>query len=80
MKARYVVRLTPQDVGERVTLRLRTHAPSGQPAMTDVVGILRAWHGGRLSVERRDRSIIEVAAGDLVAGRVVSEPPPRRRG
>lgn len=77
MRARLAVRITPADVGQRVTLRARYHGP--EAAVTDVVGTLRAWSDGTLTVTRRDGSVTTVAEADLVAARVVTEPPPRRR-
>jgi hypothetical protein len=71
MRGRYVVRLTAEDVGRRVTIRARTHAPAGEPSTTDTVGVLRAWEGGVLRVERRDGTVAEIAEADLVAARVI---------
>ena len=68
-----VVRITPSDVGRRVSVRLRHDATT----LTDVVGRLLAWDDGVLTLERRDGSRVEVAEGDLVAGKVVPEPPAR---
>ena len=73
---RYSVRITPDDVGSRVSLRLRTH---GDPPLTDVVGLLRSWTSGVLSVERRNGTTVTVPADDLVAGKVLP-PPPTRSG
>ncbi|MFC7326813.1 hypothetical protein [Marinactinospora rubrisoli] len=76
----YVARLadsvTPQDVGRRVTLRNRL--PDGR--FRDIVGVLVSWENGVLRVRRRDGSVGEVAARDVVASRVVPQHPPRRRG
>ncbi|WP_454923393.1 putative acetyltransferase [Actinoallomurus rhizosphaericola] len=72
--ARYVVSIAPSDIGRRVSLRRRVS--SG--AYSDVVGELRGWADGRLTVRRRDGSDVEVAEADLVAGKVVPPPPPRR--
>ena len=77
----YVVRVTPSDVGQRVTLRLRT-GDEAQP-LTDVVGTLRAWAGRVLEVERRDGTLTTVAESDLVAAKVLPPAPvrtPRVRG
>ena len=41
------VRITPADVGRRVTVRHRTD----DGRLTDVVGLLRSWAGGALVVE-----------------------------
>ncbi len=72
---RLVVRVTPADVGNRVSLRRRL--PTG--AYSDVVGILESWSEGLLTVRRRDGSLVSVPADTLVAGKVVPPPPKRPR-
>lgn len=71
MRGRYVVRISPADVGQRVTVRSRTHAPAGEPSTTDTVGVLRSWSGGLLHIERRDGTLAAVAEADLVAARAI---------
>ena len=66
-----VVRITPADVGRRVTVRHRL----GASTLTDVVGRLVAWEGGVLLVERRDGTVTAVAEADVVAAKVVPDPP-----
>ncbi len=78
MEPRYVVRITPGDVGRRVSVRSRTQAPPGQPSTTDAVGTLREWTDTHLLVERRDGTTATVAVGDLLAGKVL--PPTPRDG
>lgn len=75
--SRLVVRVSPSDVGSRVSVRRRTHAPEGQPSATDTVGWLRAWHDGELEIERRDGEVVRIPDADLLAGRVVPPPPSR---
>ena len=70
----YAIRISPADVGARVTVRARTNS---DPPLTDAVGWLRSWTGGVLTIERRDGSLAEVAEGDLVAGKVLGPPPQR---
>ena len=70
----YRVAVTPADVGARVSLR--RVVPDG---VSDVVGDLLSWSAGTLSVRRRDGSVVAVAEADLVAGKVVPDPPVRRR-
>jgi N-acetylglutamate synthase len=72
--ARYVVRITPGDVGKRVTVRSRIAGRPGQPGATDTVGILRAWQGGALDIEQRDGTIRTIAERDLLAAKVVDPP------
>lgn len=82
MAARYVVRITPADVGRRVSVRYRIPGGPGQPSASDAVGTLRSWGEGRLRVERRDGTEAVIAEADLLAGRVVGPPPqrPDKRG
>jgi ribosomal protein S18 acetylase RimI-like enzyme len=64
------VRISPADVGRRVTVRRRLD----ESMATDVVGHLRTWDGGwagALVVERRDGTRVEMRAADLLAARVV---------
>ena len=79
MPARFDVRISPDDVGRRVTIRSKIPAEPGQPRHTDTLGMLRAWDDGVLRVERRDGTIVELAAADLVGARILG-PPPQRRG
>jgi hypothetical protein len=72
------VRLSPDDLGARVTVRYRL--PEGEsPSLSDVVGVLAAWgDDGVLHVERRDGTTVLVARADVVAAKVVPPPPPSR--
>lgn len=79
MPARFQVRITPQDVGSRVTIRSRIPAAPGEPHHTDTLGVLRSWEEGRLRVERRDGTLVELAESDLVGARPIGPPPTRRR-
>lgn len=72
------VQVTPEHVGERVTIRHLVD-DDGQQVATDVLGHLRSWEGDRLRVERRDGRITEVDATTIVASRVIPPAPPRRR-
>ncbi|MCC5581610.1 MULTISPECIES: putative acetyltransferase [Microtetraspora] len=67
--ARFVVAITPADVGKRVTTR--RVVPGG---FGDAVGVLEAWSGGVLAVRKRDGTLVEIAEESLVAAKVV---PPR---
>lgn len=77
MRCRLRVTISPADVGKRVTVRVRTHAPPTEPAYTDVVGELLAWEEGTVRIRRRDGSATTVEVDDLVAARVI--PPPTMR-
>lgn len=71
MRARLAVRISPDDVGARVTVRARHHGT--EAAVADTVGTLRSWTDGVLTIERRDGTLRTVAQVDLVAGRVVPQ-------
>lgn len=70
-----VVRITPDDVGRRVSVRHRYDAST----LTDVVGRLLAWDTDGLRIERRDGSVVVVPEAGVVAAKVVPEAPPRAR-
>lgn len=75
------VRIVPDDVGSRITVRHRLH-DDATAAFTDVVGTLLSWDppdGGDavLRIERRDGTTADVPLPDVVAAKVVP-PPPRR--
>jgi hypothetical protein len=72
--ARYVISIDASDIGHRVSLRRRVPGV----VYSDVVGELQDWSDGRLVVRRRDGSVVTVAEADLVAGKRVPPPPPRR--
>lgn len=73
---RPLVKVTPADVGRRVSLRRRL--PIG--AYSDVVGVLESWAAGTLRVRRRTGEVVEILEETVVAGKVVPPaPPPRRR-
>lgn len=73
-----MLRITPDDVGKRVSVRSRTHAPPGEPSTTDTIGVLRHWDADAVHIERRDGTRARIPRQDLLAGRVVPDPPPRR--
>ncbi len=79
MNARYVVRITPADVGARVSIRTRIPASGGGPGSTDTLGHLRSWSAGVLEVERADGSVVRLAEADLLAARRIPPAPVRRR-
>lgn len=76
LRGRLVHRITRDDVGRRVSLRITL--PEG--GFTDIVGVVESWSEGTLTVRRRDESTVEVAENAIVASRVVPPVPPRRRG
>lgn len=78
--ARLVVRITPADVGKRVSVRRLTGADDGAEKFTDTVGVLTSWDDGVVLVTRRTGETVRIAESSLVAGKVVPAAPARRRG
>lgn len=74
------VRLTPQDVGKRVSVRRLTGDSAAGGRFTDVVGVLTSWDDGVLSITRRSGAAVRIAESSLVAAKVVPAAPARRRG
>ncbi len=70
---RYDTTAGPADVGRRVVLRRRLAGG----ALGDVLGHVERWAGGTVAVRTRS-GLVEVAEADLVAAKVVPEPPARR--
>lgn len=75
MRARHVRHVGPDDVGSRVSVR--RWLDETRTDVGDVVGELLAWDDGVLRIEKRDGTVIEVAAERILASRVVPPPPPR---
>jgi hypothetical protein len=79
MRGAYRIRITPAEVGQRVSVRARLADPPAQgPTTTDTLGILRRWADGVLAIERADGTVTEVAEADLLAARLIPPPPPPR--
>ncbi|MFJ3708813.1 GNAT family N-acetyltransferase [Streptomyces sp. NBC_01387] len=77
---RLEVRITPDDVGKRVSVRqLTDEAPPGEK-YTDTVGVLTSWDSGVLSVTQRSGVSVRIPESALVAGKTVPAAPARRRG
>ncbi|MFF7210097.1 GNAT family N-acetyltransferase [Streptomyces sp. NPDC008238] len=75
---RLEVRITPSDVGKRVSVRRIAEIVDGHPVFTDAVGVLTSWDHGVLVVTRRDGEAVRIAESSLVAGKVVPAAPARR--
>jgi ribosomal protein S18 acetylase RimI-like enzyme len=75
---RLEVRITPSDVGKRVTVRRVVADGAGRPAFTDTVGVLTSWDAGVLSVTRRDGQIVRIPESGLAAAKTVPPAPVRR--
>ncbi|MGW8953847.1 GNAT family N-acetyltransferase [Streptomyces sp. NPDC055709] len=77
---RLEVRITPSDVGKRVSVRRRAEAGSEAGMFTDAVGVLTSWDEGVLLITRRTGETVRIPESSLVAGKVVPTAPARRRG
>ncbi|MER5556505.1 GNAT family N-acetyltransferase [Streptomyces sp. NPDC002793] len=77
---RLEVRITPADVGKRVSVRCLVGASGEGSKFTDTVGVLTSWDDGMLSVTTKRGDRVRVAESALVAGKVVPPAPARRRG
>ncbi|MFJ4838735.1 GNAT family N-acetyltransferase [Streptomyces sp. NPDC088746] len=80
MGGRLEVRITPADVGKRVSVRRAADVRGEGAKFTDTVGVLTSWDGGVLSVTTKNGESIRIAESTLVAGKVVPPAPARRRG
>ncbi|WP_405388791.1 GNAT family N-acetyltransferase [Streptomyces sp. NBC_01102] len=77
---RLEVRMTPADVGKRVSVRRVADAPGEGAKFTDTVGVLTSWDDGVLSITPKSGESVRIAESSLVAGKVVPAAPARRRG
>lgn len=77
--ARLVVRITPADVGKRVSVRQLLEITDGHPTFTDTVGVLVSWDAGVVCVTRKSGETVLIDEAALVAGKVVPPSPPSRR-
>ncbi|MER5769255.1 GNAT family N-acetyltransferase [Streptomyces sp. NPDC001985] len=77
---RLEVRITPLDVGKRVSIR-RLVDPTGEGGrFTDTIGVLTSWDNGVLLITQRGGESVGVPEETVVAGKVVPAAPARRRG
>ncbi|MEU5347989.1 GNAT family N-acetyltransferase [Streptomyces sp. NPDC020766] len=77
---RLEVRVTPADVGKRVSVRRLREDPPESEKFTDTVGVLTSWDDGVLLITRRSGESVRIPESALVAGKVVPSAPARRRG
>ncbi|WUH91167.1 GNAT family N-acetyltransferase [Streptomyces sp. NBC_00433] len=76
--ARLELRITPADVGKRVSVRQLAEVTHGRPTFTDTVGVLASWDEGVVHITRRTGETVRIAESALVAGKVVPPAPVRR--
>ncbi|MFE2480338.1 GNAT family N-acetyltransferase [Streptomyces sp. NPDC001194] len=74
------IRITPADVGKRVSVRRVESGSSEAPSFTDTVGVLTSWDQGVLTITRKSGVSVHISESSLVAGKVVPPAPARRRG
>ncbi|MEV8567092.1 GNAT family N-acetyltransferase [Streptomyces sp. NPDC051322] len=74
------VRITPDDVGKRVSVRQLTGEAARGRKFTDTVGVLTSWDAGVLSITQRSGVSVRIPESVLVAGKTVPAAPARRRG
>ncbi|MFE6728939.1 GNAT family N-acetyltransferase [Streptomyces californicus] len=74
------VRITPADVGKRVSVRCRTESGGAGAEFTDTVGVLTSWDRGVLSITRKSGESVHIVESSLVAGKTVPAAPARLRG
>ncbi|MFT2019135.1 GNAT family N-acetyltransferase [Streptomyces sp. 796.1] len=77
---RLEVRISPVDVGKRVSVR-RLNDPGGGPQkFTDTVGVLASWSGGVVRITRKNGEVVHIPEATLVAGKVIPPSPGARAG
>ncbi|MFF8917554.1 GNAT family N-acetyltransferase [Streptomyces sp. NPDC015032] len=74
------VRITPADVGKRVSVRRMSEHGSQGAKFTDTIGVLTSWDNGVLSITTKSGDSVRITESTLVAGKVVPAAPARRRG
>ena len=74
MRYRYVVRIGPGDVGQRVVVHWRRPAPGGGDEVADVVGPLEAADDEQFTVRNRRGELVRIPRERALAAKVV---PPR---
>lgn len=76
--AAHRARVTPADVGERVTIRRLVTDEGGREVPSDVLGHLLAFDDDHLEVERRDGTRVRIDPATVIASKVIPPAPPRR--
>ncbi|MEU7495528.1 GNAT family N-acetyltransferase [Streptomyces griseofuscus] len=79
-QGRLEVRITPADVGKRVSVRRLSEPGAAREKFTDTVGVLTSWDHGVLMITQRRGTSVRFPESSLVAGKIVPAAPARRRG
>ncbi|MFG2710125.1 GNAT family N-acetyltransferase [Streptomyces goshikiensis] len=74
------IRITPADVGKRVSVRRVDLKRGRPPEFSDAVGVLTSWNEGVLVITQKNAKTVRIAESSLVAGKIVPPAPARRRG
>jgi N-acetylglutamate synthase len=77
---RSAIRVTPADVGKRVSVRQTTGSAAPGAKFTDTVGLLTSWDDDVLLITRRGGEAVRVPWASVVAAKVVPDAPARRTG
>ncbi|GAA2996976.1 GNAT family N-acetyltransferase [Streptomyces fulvorobeus] len=80
MGGRLEVRITPADVGKRVSVRRWSDGPGVGSKFTDTVGVLTSWDDHVVTITPKSGETVHIAETSLAAGKVVPAAPARRRG
>ncbi|MBT2376357.1 N-acetyltransferase [Streptomyces sp. ISL-111] len=80
MGGRLEVRITPADVGKRVSVRRRSEKGGAGAEFMDTVGVLTSWDHGVVAITPKSGESVHIVESSLVAGKVVPAAPARRRG
>lgn len=78
MRARYRNQLTVDDVGQRVSIRRWVEDEERGARPSDVLGHLRSWVDEILVIEKKDGSLVDVYAADILAAKVIPPAPEPR--
>ncbi|MFD6184936.1 GNAT family N-acetyltransferase [Streptomyces goshikiensis] len=74
------IRITPADVGKRVSVRRVDLKRGRPPEFSDAVGVLTSWNEGVLVITQKNAKTVRIPESSLVAGKTVPPAPARRRG
>jgi len=71
VRYRYVVRIGPADIGQRVVVRWRRPTPQGEDEVADVVGPLEAADEHSFSVRNRRGELVVIPRERALAAKVI---------
>jgi hypothetical protein len=71
LRYRYVVRITPADVGRRVVVRWRRPVGAGSDEVADVLGVLESADGESFRVRDKHGKLIVIPRDRALAAKVI---------